>query len=77
MALDAAHLLVAVHAARAFLRARHHALAVQNGRAWLGLAALACPHRSREQGGDVRPHAIGAEAVVPGPHGLPRAELLG
>ena len=76
VALDAAHPFVAVHAARAGLRTRGHALAVKEGGCRLRRPALPGAHRSREKASDVGPDAVGPEAVVPGAHDLPGAELL-
>ncbi len=57
MALDAAYLLVAVHPARACLRAGHDALAVQDGGRRLRRSTLLLAHRPHQQGGDVGPVA--------------------
>ncbi len=71
VALDAAHQLVAIDPAWPLLRAGGDALAVQDRCRRLSRAALLRTHRAREQGGDVGPQAVSAEAVVPAPHGLP------
>ena len=84
MALDAAHLLVAVQATRSGLRTRRHALAVQaqtnrlrrDGRHRLRRSALFGAHGPREQGRDISPDVVTSEAIMPSPHGLPENELL-
>src|SRR3954451_2620854 len=77
VALDAPHLLVAVHPALALLRSRGDAPRIHDpGRRRRGLAEPR-PGRRGQQGGDVRPDAVAAEAVPVAAHGLPRAEVLG
>jgi hypothetical protein len=77
VALDALHLLVAVHPALAPLRSRGDALRVHDpGRRRGGLAEPR-PGRRGQKGGDVRPDTVAAEAVPVAADCLPRPEVLG